>query len=131
MAKKTKLTGKCLFDIVVSKSKKALEGIRIPFQKRNLKSQFKSQVTEGASAFIDLKAKCIELLMDVKNIDIDALLDIQRKMKDLYEEMQGIAQIYENIFGEELELDLSDEDLNISSADVLSQAVEVDEDDED
>lgn len=130
MTKKTKLTGKCLFDIVVSKSKKALEGIKIPFQKRNLKTQFKSQVTEWASAFIELKTKAIGLLMDVKNIDIDALLDIQKDMKNLYEEMQWIAKIYENIFGEKLELDLSDEDLNISSADVLSQAVEVDEDED-
>lgn len=131
MAKKTKLTGKCLYDIVVSKSKKLIEGIKIPFQKQNLRRQFQSQVTNAASEFIDLKAKFIELLMEVKNVDVERLIDIKKDMKEIYEESLIIAEIYENLFGETLDIEIDEEDLNISAPDVLSQAVEVDEEDED
>lgn len=131
MAKKTKLTGKCLYDIVVSKSKKLIEGIKIPFQKQNLRRQFQSQVTNAASEFIDLKAKFIELLMEVKNVDVERLIDIKKDMKEIYEESLIIAEIYENLFGETLDIEIDEEDLNISAPDVLSQAVEVDDVDED
>jgi hypothetical protein len=131
MAKKTKLTGKCLYDIVVSKSKKFLEGLKIPFQKKNLKRQFESQVTNAASEFIDLKAEAIELLMEVKDVDVEALIDIKKQMKKIYEESLIEAEIYENLFGETLDIEIDEEDLAISASDVLSQAVEVDEDDED
>ena len=106
--------------------------MKAPFEKTNLKRQFQTQLTEAATDFINLKAEAIEVLMEVKNVDVGRFIEIKKEMKEIYDDSLQIVEAYENIFGETLEMEIAEKDLSISTADVLSQAVEIeDEEDED
>ena len=134
MAKKitaASLKGKSLYDVVVTKSAKFVEKMKAPIIKTQLKRTFATNVSTAVSEIYDLKAMEIELLMNVKNIDVARILEINEKKADIYKDICGMAAIYLNIFGEDLPVEITEEDLNVSTADVMSAAVEVDEDDED
>ena len=132
MAKKgNKFVGKSLYDIVTTKSKKFIDKLLAPVEKKKLKRAFENRVADAVSAIYESKATEIELLMEVKDIDVDSILDLNTERKEIYNDIVGIAAIYLNIFGEELEVEISEEDLSVSSTDILSQAKEIDEDDED
>lgn len=134
MAKKftaASLKGKSLYDVVVTKSSKFVEKMKAPLIKTQLKRTFATNVANAVSEIYDLKAQEIELLMNVKNINVSAILEINERKADIYKDIVGMAAIHLNIFGEELPLEITEEELAVSTADVMSAAVEIDEDDED
>jgi uncharacterized iron-regulated protein len=131
MAKKTKLAGKSLYDLVATKSKKFLDRLKAPLEKAKLKRDFANKVADATAAIYDNKAAIVELLMEVKDVNVDAILELNKENEEIYNDIVGIGAIYTNIFGEDLEVEISPEDLIVSSADILSQATEIDEEDED
>lgn len=131
MWKKIKLIGKSLYDIVTTKSRKFLDKLLAPVEKKKLKRAFENRVSDAVAAIYESKATEIELLMEVKDVDVDAILEENKTRREVFNDILGIAAIYENIFGEALELEVGEEDLIVSSADILSQASVIDEDDED
>lgn len=134
MAKKitaASLKGKSLYDVVVTKSSKFVEKMKAPLIKTQLKRTFATNVANAVSEIYDLKAKEIELLMNVKNINVGGILEINEKKEAIYKDILGMAAIHLNIFGEELPLEITEDELAVSTADVMSAAVEIDEDDED
>lgn len=134
MAKKftaASLKGKSLYDVVVTKSSKFVEKMKAPLIKTQLKRTFATNVANAVSEIYDLKAREIELLMNVKNINISAILEINEQKAEIYKDIVGMAAIHLNIFGDELPLEITEAELAVSTADVMSAAVEIDEDDED
>ncbi len=131
MSKKSKLVGKSLYDIVTTKSKKFIDKLKAPLEKKKLKRAFENRISDAVAAIYESKADEIELLMEVKDIDVDSILELNNQRNEIYNDMCGIADIYENIFGETIELEITSEDLAVSSADILSQASAIDEEDDD
>lgn len=133
MAKKftaASLKGKSLYDVVVTKSSKFVEKMKAPLIKTQLKRTFATNVANAVSEIYDLKAREIELLMNVKNINISAILEINEQKAEIYKDIVGMAAIHLNIFGEELPLEITEDELAVSTADVMSAAVEIDEEDD-
>ena len=120
-----------MYDIVTTKSRKFLDKLLAPVEKKKLKRAFENRVSDAVAAIYESKATEIELLMEVKDVDVDAILEENKTRREVFNDILGIAAIYENIFGEALELEVGEEDLIVSSADILSQASAIDEDDED
>lgn len=131
MTKKSKLIGKSLYDLVTTKSKKFIDKLKAPIEKKKLKRAFENRVADITTEIYESKASEIELLMEVKDIDVEAILSLNEEREAMYKDVLGIAAIYLNLFGEELEVEISEDDLTVSSADILSQAKEIEEDDED
>jgi len=131
MSKKSKLVGKSLYEIVTTKSKKFLDKLLAPIEKNKLKREFANRISDAVAAIYESKAREIELLMEVKDVDVDSILEENKSRAEIFNDILGIAAIYENIFGEAIEVEVSEEDLIVSSADILSQATEIEEDDED
>lgn len=125
------IKGKSLYDVVTTKSKKFVDAIKAPFIKSKLKGDFATNINAVARHIIDLKGKEIELLMNVNNINVAAILDIHSDKASAFDEMMGLAAIYKNLFGEEIELPLTKEDLDVVATDVLAAAIEEVEEDED
>lgn len=132
MAKKAKsLVGKSLYDVIVTKSRKFVEKMKAPLIKKSLKREFAQNVTAAVTEIYESKAREIELLMEVKNIDVEAILAESKTRKEIFADIVGMWEIYTNIFGEDLEVEITEDELAVSTADILSAAVEIDEDDED
>ena len=131
MSKKSKLVGKSLYEIVTTKSKKFIDKLLAPIEKKKLKREFENRISDAVSAIYESKAREIELLMEVKDVDVDSILEENKTRAEIFNDILGIAAIYENIFGESIDVEISEEDLIVSSADILSQATEIEEDDED
>lgn len=130
MPKKTTKQSKNLFDLVMKSSKGFVEKAMRPIQEMKAKQSFTDMIHSAQSRILELKQVAIRTLVDVKNLNVGALVEYKKEMKIVYDEMVSIGEIYKNVFGDELNLDISEEDLDIDASAILSAAADI-EDDED
>ena len=127
-AKKKTASVSSLFDLVMSKSKSFIDKAKRPLLEKKAKREFKSMIDASISELVDLKEDTLELLTDVRNLDVPQIVDNMEEMDAIKLEMTRVADIYLLVFGEELTLDLEDIDLSIDLTEVLGRVAETEED---
>lgn len=130
-AKKKAVSVASLFDLVMSKSKSFIDKAKRPLLEKKAKREFKSMIDVSISELVDLKEDTLELLTDVRNLDVPQIVDNMEEMDAIKVEMNRVADIYKLVFGETLELDLEEIDLGIDLTEVLGRVAETEEDEDD
>ena len=129
-AKKKTTTVNSLFDLVMSKSKTFIDKAKRPLLEKKAKREFKSMIDTSISELVDLKEETLELLTDVRNLDVPQIVSNMEEMDTIKSEMAKVADIYLLVFWETLELDLEDIDLSIDLTEVLGRVAETEEDED-
>lgn len=127
-AKKKAASVSSLFDLVMSKSKTFIDKAKRPLLEKKAKREFKSMIDASISELVDIKEETLELLTDVRNLDVPQIVSNMEEMDAIRVEMKRVAEIYLLVFSEELALDLEEIDLGIDLTEVLGRVAETEED---
>lgn len=130
-AKKKTVKMSSLFDLVMSKSKTFVDKAKRPLLEKKAKREFKSMVDSSISNLVDIKEDTLELITNVRELDVNEIICNMEEMDDIKATITKIATVYKLVFNEELELDLDEIDLDIDLSEVLGRVAETEDDDED
>lgn len=128
---KSKKVFKSIRGLAMSKSAKFIDKAKRPILELQSKNQFQDMVRTAQTRVLNLRKEIIDDLMNVKSLDVAAILGNMNDIEELKKEVEGVATLYKLVFGEKLDVNLDDFTLDVAAADILGAANELEAEDED